>query len=368
MIRLTWRQFRATAIVVVVALAAFAVVLVVTGPAMFHHYQVTTTSCRANPGNCNLADYLFTNRYGRLGEILNAALVVLPGLVGVFWGAPLVAREFETGTYRFVWTLGVSRKKWLAGKLGLLALAAVVTVGLFSLGLSLWAGPLDAIQQGRLVPGNFDPQGIVPIAYAVFAFVLGVGCGIILKRTIPAMVATAALYVGVREAIRSWLRPFYIPPLHYSATINGGNFKGALPNGSGGYSVDLMPSLAKKLNGAWIYNVRAENAAGQPPSNSFLARYCAGPRRFADVGVPPAGTQSRLPGGPPKGAHHIFSQSGPGNDCLAKLSASFHAVTTYQPASRYWYFQGIEAAIFVLLAAAIAWVCFRLLGPGRSSS
>jgi len=39
-------------------------------------------------------------------------VVAVPGLIGIFWGAPLVARELETGTYRLAWTQSVTRKRW----------------------------------------------------------------------------------------------------------------------------------------------------------------------------------------------------------------------------------------------------------------
>jgi hypothetical protein len=42
--------------------------------------------------------------------------------------------------------------------------------------------------------------------------------------------------------------------------------------------------------------------------------------------------------------------------CLA--SHGYHQVDVYQPASRFWAFQGIESAIFLGLAAALLAVTF----------
>jgi hypothetical protein len=39
----------------------------------------------------------------------------------------------------------------------------------------------------------------------------------------------------------------------------------------------------------------------------------------------------------------------------------FHDLITYQPAGRFWAFQGIEAGIFLVLAAALIAVAFRLV-------
>ena len=46
-----------------------------------------------------------------------------PLLVGLFWGAPVLAREFERGTHRLAWTQSVPRRAWLVVKLGVLGRA-----------------------------------------------------------------------------------------------------------------------------------------------------------------------------------------------------------------------------------------------------
>ena len=53
--------------------------------------------------------------------------------------------------------------------------------------------------------------------------------------------------------------------------------------------------------------------------------------------------------------------------CRASMSASclgshgFHTLITYQPASRFWDFQGIEAGIFLVLAAALVTVAYWIV-------
>jgi hypothetical protein len=54
---------------------------------------------------------------------LVAATMGIPLLFGVFWGAPLLAREFEDGTHNLAWTQGVTRRRWLSRNL-MWALAA----------------------------------------------------------------------------------------------------------------------------------------------------------------------------------------------------------------------------------------------------
>ena len=56
-------------------------------------------------------------------------MLALPALIGLFWGAPLIARELEAGTHRLVWNQSVTRGRWLAVKLGLIGLAAAAATG-----------------------------------------------------------------------------------------------------------------------------------------------------------------------------------------------------------------------------------------------
>ena len=87
---------------------------------------------------------------------------LLAVLIGIFWGAPVVAREFDTGTYRLAWTQSVTRTRWLASKLFVGGLASVVTAGLFTLMATWWSSPLDRV---RDMPFSlFDTRDIAPLA------------------------------------------------------------------------------------------------------------------------------------------------------------------------------------------------------------
>ena len=70
---------------------------------------------RGDRDACDAASTAFTNQYGSL-NLVAVLLIILPVLVGLFWGAPLVAREVEHGTHRFVWTQGVGRTPLGAGE------------------------------------------------------------------------------------------------------------------------------------------------------------------------------------------------------------------------------------------------------------
>ena len=129
-------------------------------------------------------------------------VVIAPALIGLFFGAPLIARELETGTFRLAWTQSVTRRRWLAVKLGLVGLAAMAFGGLLTWMVDWWASPIDAANQNRFGLANFGFHGVAPIGYAAFAFALGATAGVLLRRTVPAM-AVDARGIRRRRASRS---------------------------------------------------------------------------------------------------------------------------------------------------------------------
>jgi hypothetical protein len=94
-------------------LAIVAIAAALTGPHLLHLYHTTVAGCAAN-GDCDTATTSFLRNDHLLRSSLGILVVVIPGIVGVFWGAPLVARELKAGTYRLAWTQSVTRTHWLA--------------------------------------------------------------------------------------------------------------------------------------------------------------------------------------------------------------------------------------------------------------
>jgi hypothetical protein len=146
MIWTTWRQFRAQAIVAGALIAVIAVVLLVSGLSLAAAYNdAGLNSCHASCAT-DASNFINTLRgssyqllfYGGIG-----ILYLAPALIGLFWGAPLIARELETGTSRLSWNQSVTRTRWTVAKLGVVGLAAVATAGLISLMVSWWASPID---------------------------------------------------------------------------------------------------------------------------------------------------------------------------------------------------------------------------------
>ncbi|MGH3178661.1 MAG: hypothetical protein ACRDPF_32900, partial [Streptosporangiaceae bacterium] len=113
MIWLTWRQFRAQTVVAAAALASFAVILGLTGPNLSHMYAASgLAGCRANCtslANTFLSQMRGDAIYPLLYFAGGAALFIMPALIGIFWGSPLVTRELEAGTFRLACTISRPR-------------------------------------------------------------------------------------------------------------------------------------------------------------------------------------------------------------------------------------------------------------------
>ena len=100
MIRFAWLRFRTQAAIALGALVIVAVVLGLTGFHLADVYNTTVVPCHRY-NDCAAVLQAFPPAPDRtiLG-LMSDLVIAVPGLIGVFWGAPLVAREFETGTYR----------------------------------------------------------------------------------------------------------------------------------------------------------------------------------------------------------------------------------------------------------------------------
>jgi len=339
MIRFTSLQFRIQAAVTVGVLVLIAIVVVITGPNLVHLYDTTVANCQAH-GDCSYARNAFTQSDSFLQSALGALLLVLPALVGIFWGAPLIAREFEAGTFRLVWTQGVTRSRWLAAKLGIVSLASMVVAGMVSLMVSSWFSPIDKVTKLQFT--YFDERGIVAIGYALFAFAFGVAAGLLVRRTVPAMFVTLVAFIGARLAITYWVRPNLMAPVKAAMPLHivfGTSIEQTASTGLSFFEPVNIPN-------AWIYSNEVVNSSGHVPTAQFLHRAC-----HSRLAVPPSGAVQGVPK-PNPNAHAAFAE------CFANVAAKYHQVVIYQPASRYWAFQWYETAIFFGLALTVAGFCF----------
>ncbi|MGA9626300.1 MAG: hypothetical protein WBQ65_17640, partial [Bryobacteraceae bacterium] len=134
---LAWRQFRTQAVAALVLLGAVAITLAVTRPGLVSSFQ-NVLHCKGALA-CASARRGFFARDSLLRHLANALAVAVPALIGVFWGAPLIARELETGSFRLAWTQSVTRSRWMLVKLGIVGTASMLAAGLFSLAVTWWS-------------------------------------------------------------------------------------------------------------------------------------------------------------------------------------------------------------------------------------
>ncbi len=363
MIRLSLLQFRIQAVTAAVTLALFTVVLAITGPHLASLYAADGLGSCHGSGCLSPASYftgsLARSPYGVLFLLTSGIILLAPAVIGLFWGAPLIARELETGTAALAWNQSVTRSRWLTVKVAVGAMAAMAVTEALSLMQTWWSAPISqavadgsgaGVAQSRFSQLNFATHGITPLGYAAFAFAVGVTAGALIRRTVPAMAVTLAVFAALQVAMPLWVRPNLAPPDHVTIALpSQGNFSPA-QSGPGGSTFTLFAVTLPGQPGAWLLSSGPVNAAGQPVSATPAA--CAS---IANAGGINTGTSQASQGG--SGA----TATGPGGFVACLGSHGIREAITYQPASRYWRFQATETAIYLALALALAGYSFRRL-------
>jgi hypothetical protein len=309
---LTWRQHRAEVYVVAAIFALTTPVLVVSGVGLARAYQrLGASACvgHAQLPSCEAIYRALDAPYALISNALPWPVNFFPALLAMFIGAPLVARELEHGTFRTVWTQSVTRLRWFTTKLALVLGGCVLASLALSLLLTWWYTPYAQLL-GKFNPAFFNLEGPSPIARMVFALALAVCAGAALRRTIPAMALTLFLYLASGLIIQIGLRPNYLPPI----TLTGAD------------------ALAPRNQDDWMLDAGVRDAAHHTVNPIQVTQACgsAGPEASSCIHT------------------HGWTE-----------------FLVYQPADRYWLFQGIEVGVFLLLAAALValtiWIVRRRL-------
>jgi ABC-type transport system involved in multi-copper enzyme maturation permease subunit len=301
----TWRQHRVALLGSLALLAFFALVMLINGNAMhadYHRLGLDSCDSKLTGAGCQNALEVFTHRYQSIAEFLPTIMLFLPAVLGAFVGAPLVARELESGTFRFAWTQGTDRARWSRAKLLLLGLALLVLALAFTAVSTWWFRPFVPII-GRMQSGRaYEVEGTVFTGRTLFGFALGAFLGAVIRRTVPAMAATLALWFGVVFPSVIYLRPHIQTPV----TALDSNVVGRAD---------------------WTLSQWFQNRAGQHLSDGQV-----------DALLQPH------PGNVPK------------PESLDQVLAG-HGITQwvkYQPASRFWHFQFVETSAYLVLAVLLA--------------
>jgi hypothetical protein len=320
MIRLTWRLARPNMVWSAVLLAVVVAYAVLTNRAISADLRSSgLDACLDSGGDCEMLADAFMDKFNILFtsfEVLN----LVPVLIGVFWGGPLIARELEEGTHRLVWAQSHGRGRWLAARLVVFLAGAVAVAAVTTEVTTWWFKPVERVQVdgttvfGRLDPDVFDYRGLVPLAYTVFAFAVGTAAGALFKRTIPAMVATLVVYLPVKVAVQA-LREHYQTPFTVSYPMSDDNPRAGM--------------------GDWQVTHNVIDKTGALVHRISVPDVCRG---IVDQ------QQTRV--------------------CVAQ-QGGYQVIDTYHPVGRFWTFQLIESGIYVglsaaVLALAVWWVVRKL--------
>lgn len=316
MIWLSWRQQRIETLIAAVLLATLAVAFIPAGihaADLFTQQHIGLCVDRYTQA-CQFTVGRFANKAGFVRSLLEGGwLNLIPGLIGVSLAAPLLL-ELENGTTKLAWTQSVTRRRWLATK-GSVALSTALTAGVgFGLLFTWYQRPFDRIW-GRW--DEFGFEGIVPIAYILFGLGLALAIGVLLRRGAAGMVVAFGAYVAARLFVQNWLRQRFVTPL--SATWG-------------------LHASGPNVSHAWVISEGPSDRAGHIfNGSSAIFQECARPGPNGAKGLDPA--------------------------CMTRHGAGFTHIL-YQPASRFWEFQGIETALFggvaLLLIAFAAWRVLRI--------
>jgi hypothetical protein len=312
---LTWRQHRAEVITLGLLVATIGVVLLVLGLPMHSLFPGGAARCAAIQPDavdaCSVAIRRLWEEHGYASKMLSL-FNVLPFVIGAFLGAPLLARELESGTWQLAWTQAVPRMRWLTVKLAVLgALTATLATALAAL-ITWYRQPLDVLDD-RFTADAFDLEGLAPAAYALFAFAVATAAGTLLRRSLPALAAAFGAYIAVRVAVTGWVRPNYQTPRSLTEDVAADEV-----------TLDIWrPQIDTGSHLDWTLATGYADTAGRHLSYPELD----------DIGI-----AARRAG--------------------VDLSAYMHERdiqqwVVYHPADRFWTFQLIEAGIFVSLGAVL---------------
>ncbi|WP_433120347.1 ABC transporter permease subunit [Micromonospora sp. CA-246542] len=307
---LIWRQHRTEVCVLGLLVGLFAIVLFVLGTQAHDLFPGGPARCAGDAGvneACAASFRRLDEGYGNVENLL-AAFYLVPVVIGAFLGAPLLARELEDGTWQLAWTQAVPRMRWLAAKLVALAGVTVTLTGMFTAVLTWFRQPFDA-WEGRFQYDAFDLEGLVPVAYALFAFGVATAAGAILRRSLPAFGVALGAFLAARMTVALLARPAYATPLTTMAPV---------PVGGSNAGQRAAPDFAD-----WVVERGYADATG---------------RRLSST------------------EYHELEDAA--NQAGTNLNQFLHArgiqqFGVYHPADRFWTFQLIEAALFVAVAAVL---------------
>ncbi|MFI7103752.1 ABC transporter permease subunit [Streptomyces sp. NPDC050161] len=307
---LVWRQHRMVFAVLLTVLVAGCVYMAVLRGQMSgfidEHHIAGCSAISLDPHCDGTQDAVdaFRASYGSPFRLAEMGLLALPILIGIFVGAPLMAREFEAGTHKLVLTQSVGALRWLAAKVALPAAAAVVTsVALAAVFLWMWQVGGDEVTGSYWYSTTgYAALGPVPVAQCLLGLAVGTLAGLLLRRTVTSMAVTLGVMVVVNMVLQL-VRPYLMAPA--TAVFKGGESQ-QLPDN------------------AWPLDQGSLTAAG-----------------------------SRLPSG--------ACEAGPDYKSCVHDRGIVASYVDQHPVSHHWQLAWTEAGIVLVLAVALTLIAFRVM-------
>jgi ABC-type transport system involved in multi-copper enzyme maturation permease subunit len=340
MTRFAWLQTRTQTLISLALLAGLGVLAAITGVQLSHLYTNLVAHCQSG---CDLAAGRFLSHAGFLSQLFDLLARAGPALIGIFLGAPLVARELETGTHRLAWTQTITRRRWVGTKVGLVGFASVVAAGALALTVTWWSRAVDVVNANQY--SLFDRRGVVIVGYGAFAFASGAFIGAVIRHTVPAMATTLAVYAFTLVAVASWVRPHLLSPATSTVSLLDADQFGFSSSNGAPLTIDAQASGPPN---SWTLSSRIVDSSGHTATAAeraaFLHQYCP------TVGLPSSAPSGHATVGPAPDRTAVDA-------CRTEASKAFHLVVRYLPADRYWTLQWLELGIFVGLALVAAVAC-----------
>ncbi|MGW6407504.1 transporter [Streptomyces vinaceus] len=255
------------------------------------------SQCKGWNGECPPETYRAMSESNGGIRFLGAIGLALPAAIGMFWGAPLIGRELESGTIKVVLTQDTGVRSWFAARFGLAALCAVAVSTAVAALLAWWWAPISNMYDGVYWhdPYILNASGPSAVAGALFALAAGTAIGLLVRRTLPAMGMTLAVVLAVSAVLTFFRRDFVTP-------------------------VDRI-------------------TPGMQPKQLIGSAWSAGYRYLT-----------------PDGAQHPLENCEFSGEALRRCMAE-HGYTgrvhKVYPSSDFWTFQSIDTAVYLLLALAL---------------
>jgi hypothetical protein len=264
--RATWYKHRFSVVGIPVAFLLPALALLADGVVQRHYLSVhqlngcLVANATTGGSSCMGAAWVSFTQPSPLPNVIAVAVLALPILAGLFAGVPWVAREFESGAFRFTWTQGTSPRRWLLGTFGPLVLLAAVSAAIYGAAAYWWyqiAQWQDATSIWSWRSSSFELTPFSLAGWTVLAMTLALLCGVLIRRVLPAMIAFIVTLGACVYLSQTWLRPwlFSIGPAVKQVSTSAG-----FPSGSTTYTVQT-----------WFKNPRGQRLSGWPAVTNVSA-------------------------------------------------------------------------------------------------